>query len=164
MKKAFTLIEILIVISIILIITSIGIGSYTMVRKNMTVDLETDKLVAVMHSLRETSRTEVKCAGLKLTKNSPPEKIEALYKNAVDGCDETETLSEIDWSNEIIISEIALDGIKHNVASVIFVPPMGNMQLKPTASKSDITLALKNGNYKTKTISLDKLTGKIEKL
>lgn len=157
MKHAFTLIEILLVLSVILIVATLGIGSYTVARQNMAIDLEADRLVVVLHELRDASRAGARCLGLRFEKNENPQKIETAYRNPRQGCDPNETSSPIPWSPEISMAQ-------ENAVSVLFIPPHGNMKIQPDAAFVEVILALKKVPQKTRAIMLEPKTGKIWKL
>lgn len=156
MKYAFTLIEILLVLSVILIVATLGIGSYTAARQNMAIDLEADRLVVLFHELRDASRTGTRCFGLRFEKNEDPQKIEAAYRNPRQGCDPNETNSPLSWSPEISVAQ-------ENTVSVLFIPPHGNIKIQPDADAAEVTLALKKVPQKTRTIMIEPSTGKIWK-
>lgn len=157
MKHAFTLIEILLVLSVILIVAMLGIGSYTAARQNMTIDLEADRLVILFHELRDASRAGARCFGIRFEKNENPQKIEAAYQNPRQGCDPNETSSPLPWSPEISVA-------RENAVSVLFIPPHGNIKIQPDADFAEVTLALKKVPQKTRTITIEHATGRIWKL
>lgn len=154
MTRAYTLIEIIFVIAIILIMVAIGIGSYGAARQSMAVDLQTDELVALLHQLRDTSRSQTKCVGVRFVKNMPPKKIETAYLNPRQGCDAKELLSELAWSDEVVVL---------NSLSILFVPPHGAMKTGPTNEKAEVEIAFKKNQAKSRKVIFEPRTGKIEK-
>ncbi|MEK9132909.1 MAG: prepilin-type N-terminal cleavage/methylation domain-containing protein [Patescibacteria group bacterium] len=156
MKKTsgFTLMEIIIVVGIILILAVMGMGSYSIARRAIVMDLETDKLVALLNSTRDESKKTAKCFGIRFAKNSAPRKIHSIYANYVNGCSNEFALVDVEWSKEIVVGEDL---------TVIFIPPQGAMKLDPEAKTAQIVLNY-NGTNSVRTISFNTETGKIEKL
>lgn len=164
MKKGFTLIELLIVIGIIIVLAVAGAASYSTARQNIAVDLEADKLVALLNTLREESKVSAKCAGITFEKGKTPSKTEANYKNKTQKCAGQAKVSEINLSPEIRISELNLDETQHDVFSVIFIPPAGSAQFAPDAAEAEIILSVKSKSYLSRTVLINQATGKIEKV
>lgn len=154
MIRAFTLIEIIFVIAVILIIAGLGAGSYGAARRSMAVDLEADTLVASLHQFRDASRTQPKCVGIRFEKNAAPKKIETAYLNPTQGCDAKETLSALAWSDEVVIL---------NSLSILFIPPHGTMKIAPTNEKAEVGIAFKQNPAHNRKVFFDPQTGKIEK-
>ncbi|MEK7524041.1 MAG: hypothetical protein AAB588_03330 [Patescibacteria group bacterium] len=161
---AFTLLEIVIVIGIILLLATLGIGSYSAARRSLTIDLETDKLVQLVSSLREISKTSPQCAGIRFETNRPSQKIVYAYKNSVEGCEKNGILTPTNGSSEVTITGIQQGTVIVKTASLLFTPPLGTLQIQPTAENLSITLALKNSPTVRRTISFELTTGKIEKI
>lgn len=166
-KKAgfgFTLIEILIVISIILIISSIGILNYTAVRKNMAIDLETDKIVQTLNSMREETKSLGRCVGVKFEESKMPVRLEAPFKKEIKGCDATVAETAMPQFQELFAVNLDEDGREMPDWSVMFVPPFGTMRFSPDAIDfAKATFALKNAEQNTRTVSLEPVSGRIEK-
>ncbi|MBI5412720.1 prepilin-type N-terminal cleavage/methylation domain-containing protein [Candidatus Peregrinibacteria bacterium] len=168
MKKrfdsGFTLIEIIIVISIILIISGIGIFNYTAVRKNMAIDLETDKIVQILNLMREETKSSGRCIGIKFKKSETPARLESAYNGQTKGCD---TAAEMAMSEfrELLAVNLEEDGREIPDWSVMFVPPFGAMRFSPDALESaKIVFALKNAEQNTRTVSLEPVSGRIVKM
>lgn len=162
MRRAFTLIELLIVISIVLVLTTIGITSFSAARKNLTIDLESDTLIAMLHTLRNETRTLSGCRGISFMKNRPTQKIEAEYENPVKGCGAPHSAASA-LSSEIVISNIMIDNRTHDSFSIMFTPPYGIATFSPSGEIGEVTLALRNAVARSKTIRINKVTGSIEK-
>lgn len=147
MKKniplGFTLIEILIVISIISIIVGVGVTSYGKSRKNLLIDIETDKLVADLQVMRDQTKVAPKCIRVIFKKNTPPEKIELEYKNSVEKCGN--------------LTGAPLNGY----LTVTFIPPYGTIELQPNTDIAYIKLGI-DENF-SRTISINRNTWKIAK-
>lgn len=122
MKNAFTLLELVVVISIIVIMSVIGISNYRSAKENLTIGLETDKLVSLLQSAREETRTTPRCVEIHFEKNSPPQKRTGVYKNPVEGCHFGDT--------EYVRADTADGVITLDTLSVVFVPPNGSILLK----------------------------------
>ena len=162
-RKAFTLIELLIVIGIIITLAVFGIGSYSAARQNMTLDLEADRLVALIHTLREQSRTSPKCAGITFEKGKMPTEISAKYQNSKQKCAAKVNVSDVVLAPEIILSALKLDDTDRDVFSVLFVPPQGEAEFMPESSSAQLTLKIKSKNYLSRDILINRISGKIEK-
>lgn len=165
--KAFTLIEILIVVSIILVISAVGIDIYSSSRKNLVTDLESDKLVSMLHTIREEAKSSSpsKCVGIKLAKNENPQKIESPYLSAQKACSDSINTAPMSWNSEAVISEIAVDDSQKKYLSVLFSPPFGEMQfLGGNGATAQLTVAFKANTQYFKKISINKASGRFEKL
>ncbi|GEM_PF-4515265 len=163
MKKGFTLIEILVVIGIIVMLATIGLGVFSGARRNLTLDLETDKLIAALQSLRTTAQTQSLCVGLQFERSKSPQKITAAYRNRVQKCDSNETREAFPWPKEIAFADLLLDETSRKDLSVWFIPPQGNLQLQPPGKSAELTLAITAPTMISKKISLHAATGRIEK-
>lgn len=150
----FTLVEILVFLTIVLIISIVGISSYTSSRRSMLLNIESDRIVSLLHSMREISQTQAKCLGIRFEKDKTPQGIESIYLNKVQKCSPDEKPYPIALENEII-SQQSL--------SVMFIPPAGNMQILPIGVEPRVTMALKLTTSIPTTITLNSQTGKIEK-
>lgn len=162
-KQGFTLVEIIIVIGIILVIAGIGIGAYGNARRGIAVDLESDKIIATLHSLRSESQSVTRCVGIVFKKNQTPRRIESAYLNAVDGCDAISESRPLILDENIVVSALTLDGGQRSEFSVLFAPPLGTMRFIPSAGEGLLTISTKAGSASARTIALNSQTGKIEK-
>lgn len=153
MKRAFTLIEIIFVIAVILLVAALGVGGYTASRRNMAIDLETDRLVVLLHELRDASKKGNVCYGLRLKKNEALLKIEKTYLNKKAGCGDVKKQSEILWEGEVDVSELA----------IIFIPPHGEMKIEPVNEKTEIRVNLKKNHENGRTVLFEPKTGLIKK-
>ncbi|MFA6521887.1 MAG: prepilin-type N-terminal cleavage/methylation domain-containing protein [Candidatus Gracilibacteria bacterium] len=161
--KGFTLVEIIIVVSIILTLAVLGVESYAVARRSMVIDLTTDKLVQALYSSREQAKNSAKCTGMRFETNKMPQNIEADYKNPVDGCENDFEVSSATWTKETQIYALLLDSDQKESFDVVFIPPLGQIKLPDGFKNAEIILSLKNQTNSRKII-LSSLTGKIEKL
>ncbi len=129
-SKAFTLIEIIIVITIIGIITAVAILSYQGAYERQQVSVfSKDLLATAQHAKAEVKagkkdETGLLCEGISFAVGEVPKKISMNY---TDSCDlTTEVVVNLDQSSpNILVKSINLaDSIK-----LLFVPPSGEMQV-----------------------------------
>ncbi len=160
MKKkplhAFTLLEILIVISIIMIIALMGIGSFSAARQNLVVDLETDNVVALLYSLRDSARNQPKCSGIVFALQQAPKRITS-------GCGKEVTTERAALSAEVTLQKIMLDGSEREEMTLLFTPPFGTMQFSHGGREATLIFGLKNKPALSRTVIVDRETGRIEK-
>ena len=161
MKKGFTLIEILIVISIILVLVGIGLESFARSRQNLLLTIETDKLMTVLHDLRDAAKVAPRCYSIVLTPQKA-EKIVAGFKNKIAGCSTENQKSLLSFPPELRIS-INLDDKPHDSITINFLPPFGSLSINPAGKKVELRISLQNNNERFYSILLHPDTGKIEK-
>lgn len=158
-KKGFTLIELMVVITIVVVLSTLGVGSFRSIRASVTLDIEVDKLVALV----QKTALEVKsvsasqgplCIKIIFEKDGHPQKITSPYINSFDGCEWSapKTLA-IPFSEDI--------GMDSNV-TVSFVPPSGRMNLESTGN--ELILFLVRNPSMTRKIIFNAGTGTVEKI
>lgn len=164
-RGGFTLLEILIVISIILIVGVMGAASYTLARRGIAIDLQSDKLVVTMNKLRDEAKISAKCTGIAFANDSAPQLISGEYVKSSRACDGVRTKSPISgWPSDISVTAINTDSLPTNELEVIFVPPRGVMQIEPAARNVEIQLTFtKTSEPVSRIISISKDSGTIEK-
>jgi len=123
MKKAFTLIELLIVIAIIGILTVVSLSSYSSTRQVAEINIQTDTLVTLLREAKGKAQNttpddegKLYCIGYKFTQTTETsniEKIKVPYKNQFDPCEINATDSEEQESAEL--NDIELEVTKINV-------------------------------------------------
>lgn len=163
MKKGFTLIEILLVLGIVLMLATIGLGVFSGARRNLTIDLETDKLIAAFNSLRANAQAKAECFGIAFEQNKPPRKITASYLNKRQGCDSNEQQFLFPLPDGIVISGLSIDDGAKNDMKVWFVPPQGTLQLDPHGEQAEIIVSTASSSGVSKKIVIHAATGVIEK-
>lgn len=165
-KTGFTLIELLIVISIITIMAFIGVSSFSISKRSLALDLETDKIASELAARRGQSQTSSVCLGILFEKDAPLQKIQTAYKKNA-GCD-FENLREepAPSKSPINISSIKLDNSQTNKLSVLFSPPQGKMIFRngenAPAAESQAEIIFQN-NETARKLLLNANTGKITK-
>lgn len=165
-NSAFTLIEILIVIAIILIMTAVGLDIYSSSRKFMVVDLESDKLIALMRSIREESKAlrPAQCVGIEFSVNNTPQKVYSDYNSDARDCGNARTTSPITFGGEAAISAITLNNSSRTNLTLNFAPPFGEMELSETGNTGEITVAFRTNTNVFKKIYFNRMSGNITKL
>lgn len=170
LTRGFTMIEILVVITIIIILAVMGAGAYSVGRRIAIIDLHAEKLVSQLNSLRDKSQavTPPKCIGVYFEKNAAPKKIEMPYLNARQGCDHTqETKLDMDWQKDVLVTTIKVNGQPQDSAlPIVFVPPHGALApISGISNESDNTTFTLELTYKdrTRTVEINESSGTIEK-
>jgi prepilin-type N-terminal cleavage/methylation domain-containing protein len=171
MKKAFTLIELLIVIAIIGILTVVSLSSYSSTRQVAEINIQTDTLVTLLRESKGKAQNttpdeegKLYCIGFQFSQNSVDtdtpqiQKIKVPYKNQFEPCDtEQEPIPEPGLEDiELEITKINLnegaDSKEVNQLSILYFPPKGEFKIYDGATV--------NNNFKTITIET-KLKDKI---
>jgi len=160
-QKGFTLIEIVIVIAIIIIISTLGVGSYSSINNNLAIDFFADNFISKLHSTRVSTQSQPKCLGLRLQKDAEVKATESAYKNARTGCEKNKKTTTLDLGKNIVASQILLDGIETESVDIFFEPPAGIMKFSPDGKNIEIIFALVTDATKTRTVTIEKNTGKI---
>ncbi|MBI4127316.1 prepilin-type N-terminal cleavage/methylation domain-containing protein [Candidatus Peregrinibacteria bacterium] len=135
--KAFTLIEIIVVITIVSIITSIAVLSYSgAVEKQRANMFAKDLLASAQRARAEVAagkKTDDKlsCAGLYFELGANPKKVSADYNAAKGRCDfDTEIFTETDQSaTDISVDKIEVGGAAISPVTIFFVPPKGDYEV-----------------------------------
>lgn len=164
-KKAFTVIEMLIVITIIAIVAVMGTSAYSLSRRAITIDLQAGSLVANLQSLREEAKRGSVCIGMRFEEKKTPLKISAPYLNRARGCGEEVSAEDIRWPNDIGFSQFLINGKKSKKIDVLFAPPGGNMLLTDNAEQGHIWLMLLSSpNRNESIVELNSRSGIIQKI
>lgn len=160
-NSAFTLLEILLVIAIIAILAMAGAGSYSIARRGIAVDLETDKIIALLQDLREQTKISATCIKVQFLKNQQKiTKETAQYENRRCG---NFSSSDIPLNSNIVTADITANETARDNLAVLFTPPFGALSSEPTAQTAEIKLAFKTNQTAWKKISINLISGKIEK-
>ncbi len=172
-NRGFTIIEFLIVITIIMTLAVMGAGAYSAGRKIAVIDLHAEKLVSVLNSLRDKARAGAKsgatpkCYGLTFTVGSAPKLVERNYLNSRELCENTlQPVEAFEWQPDVKLKSILVSGNENSAPlDVIFYPPHGNI-LPITGISSDqntrFTFIIEYKD-RTRTIEVDETSGRIEK-
>lgn len=166
-KKAFTLIEILVVITIIAIMTGFFILTFAGANERQEIQLFTDEAQAAL----QTARTDVSagkkeesviCSGLYFEKGELPKKATFPYMD--DACDwRAEVLGKFATEpNDMAVSSIKVANSEESSIYVLFVPPAGEMKIFSGGSELSgaALLEIQKGNRKI-VFDLDPLSNKI---
>lgn len=160
---AFTLIELLITISILAIIVTISIGSYSYARRGIVLDLESDKLIARLNTVRDSSKVSASCKGLRIQRSGVLEELSAPYSYEQRTCGEFKVDRQFTTAPEVLVSKILSNAGDVAATTVNFIPPQGVVSSIPPATIIEVTLGLKAGAPFTKTIIVNTVTGSITK-
>lgn len=163
----FTLIEILIVIAIITVLATFGIGAYSRARQKISLDVTTDNLIATLQTLRSATRSGVECTGMRFVKEKKPEKLLAPFKNPREGCATKETKTSLfSFANDVFIAAIVADKKEIDTVDLFFTPPHGTLKTNPLGDSFAITLRSKTGGREentVRTVVINTEIGRIEK-
>ena len=134
LSSGFTLIEIIVVISIIMIFAAISLGGFSAMRRTIALDINTDTMVNTLNALRGESQRGITCSGVNFKVQAQPEKITTPYVNATRTCDlSSPQKSPLAWSQDTAVTSIkstdAESGVpaNENELTVLFAPPRGTM-------------------------------------
>ena len=139
-KKAFTLVEMLIVITILSILAFAAVSSYSIARQRAQMDLAADGLVSTLKQQRELAKSgkavngKTLCYGLLFQTGEEPyvQYLQAPYVAVGDfGAD----YCDMDYVEEkpylllegFEISEVLRDGSEQEILPIIFKPPAANV-------------------------------------
>lgn len=173
-REAFTLLEILIVISIITMVSLMGAGSYKLARRGIAIDLQGDKIVVLLNQyrdlskFRDTSKESSTCHGLYFKKGEMPQKVEAPYNPATRTCsDQTTTTLLSDWPSDIVVNTLESDILPLEQATIFFSPPRGRMIFDNNAQSAHeirATITFHGGaSTALRSIVINRDTGTVEK-
>ena len=164
LSPGFTLIEIIVVISIIMIFAAISVGGFAAMRRTIALDINTDTMVNTLNALRGESQRGTMCSGVRFKVQAQPEKITAPYVNATRTCDlSSPQKTPFTWSQDTAVTSIRSTEVESGVPAnenelmVLFAPPRGTM-LSPLAGKI-ITLTSSDG--RSRTISINPITNTV---
>lgn len=165
---AFSLIEMVIVISIITIMSTIGITSYRSAKRGILIDIESDKLVVLMQKMRSQTRaggqTKPQCFGVFFKLNEKPQQLVTTYNTETKKCNaegaDAET-SDIEWSDELALQHITADQSEPSELKIFFLPPHGDLKMKPLSA--DLLVGFTGGFPQQRRIFINGASGTIEK-
>lgn len=153
-NRAFTLIEILVVISIILVLSGIGIANYRSARHSVMLDLEADKLVVLLQNSQTETRAKSLCIEVKFEKNKAPEKREGTLQRK-EKCDfGTTPYTRLNIGHDVTsLSDLVL----------VFIPPKGKIQTYPGTIESDIKISFNREQAVSRTVTINRISGAINR-
>ena len=162
MKNAFTLVELMIVIVIIIILAVAGTGAYSAARQRLIPDIEADKIIAMLNTLRSTAKSSALCEGVIFEKNGEMQITEAPYINPSQPCGQTRA-QRASFSKSVSLTKIMVDEAEHDTLQLQFIPPQGNIDFSLEGGQTILTIAATNAPENFKTIIINKQSGVIEK-
>lgn len=150
------------VISVILLITGLGIGSFRLARQNVALDLETDAIVAAFMQYRNLAKAGNVCHGMRFENNKIPQKIEARFLTVQAGCDPNILLQPLaGLSPDVIVENLIQEGALQPGLDILFEPPAGTVKILPDNQKSEISIRLKRVPNRTRKIFVEPRSGRI---
>ncbi len=164
LSHGFTLIEIIVVISIVMIFAAVSAGGFSAMRRTVALDISADTIVNTLNALRGESQRGTTCEGMLFQVDKAPEKITAPYANATRTCELSSLQkSPFTWSRDSAVSRIQNSAVESGVAesdqtlTILFAPPRGTM----TAPTEEKTLTLTASNGRSRTITINPLANTI---
>jgi len=156
-SKAFTLIEIIIVITIIGILTAIAILSYRGAYERQQVSVFSKDLLATAQHAKAEVKSGKKdeggllCEGIYFAKGEVPQKVSMNYVD-VDGVWECNLdkpdYSDLDQSSKNILAvSIEVGEIAADPVTILFIPPSGEMKVYPGDLIGDLLVTFHRENY-----------------
>lgn len=160
--------EMLVVIAIITILAFVGLNSYRSSKANLALNLETDKIIAELNSMRSKVKSPIRgerpiCEGAAFSKDSAPQKISGEYAGPKAGCAQF-TLYGSGLTQETAVYSLKADSTEVNSLTVFFTPPSGAMKISAVAEKheiAEIILSLKTNTSARRAILINASTGSI---
>lgn len=163
----FTLIEILIVIAIITVLATFGIGAYSRAKQKISLDVAADNLVAALQTFRSAARSGVECTGIRFIKEKKPQKLTAPFKNPREGCAAQEIKTALfPFVNDVAIAKIVADKKEIDTFDLLFEPPHGALGTNPSGDLFEVIVRSKTGGPQentARTVVINTETGRIEK-
>jgi len=167
-NKGFTLIEVLIVVVIVGLLSTLAIGSYSQYRKASLLNIAADNIVSSLYGARSdvkfgavSSRTFSTCEGLLFESvpagqgandkvaNDKVKRISTPYSDKkkwindgwqVSGCDSSAVTKEnISLDDLVGVEKLSLDGVDVNSCGILFVPSDGRVVLIEGCSSYSLT-------------------------
>ncbi len=164
--KAFTLVEIIIVITIIGVLTSIGLVSYGgLIEKQRLIMFGKDLLASAQRARAEVASGKMEddkllCAGLYFEEGGAPKKILTGFDAENNRCDSTtEIFTDMDQkAPNLMIDNIEVGGVAAGPIRILFVPPDGHYEVYaddeemlagiPVVGFSQYSFGIENGSDK----------------
>lgn len=152
-----------------MILAVMGAGAYSVGRRIAVMDTHTEKLVSLLHSLRDKSKAisgadGAKCYGFIFTKQNIPEQIVTLYKNSREGCDTSVEPVRIplSWQQDVTVKSLHTgENNEPESLQILFAPPHGTIVLDEGNHSFTVELQYKD---RTRTIEINESSGRIEKV
>ncbi|MBU0667716.1 type II secretion system GspH family protein [Patescibacteria group bacterium] len=188
-RKAFTLIEMLVVISIVAILAMLAIFSYGVARQQARRDIAIDSMVSALRSQQGLAKTgrvgagedgKTSCYGMLFSVDEPfVQTVQYEYVPVgdvkADYCDlKQEDLSAFQTIEDFQVLGIDKSGLEEKSVLVLFKPPFANVLIgddvfgepaRPKEGESEIvfTIGLK-GDEVTRSFRMDLASGLIERI
>jgi prepilin-type N-terminal cleavage/methylation domain-containing protein len=185
MKRGFTLVEMLVVITIIGMLAFLGVSSYGAAQKQARLELAADNVVSLLkeqQGLAKSGRVglsgSAKCYGVRLLINNAPKVVEADYfavqGNKADFCNiDNETERPLIQELDVVVSNLKQGFIDKDDLTIMFKPPSAKVVVY--SGKNEISIGSENeaqidfsisilNREGEKKISIHALTGKAQRI
>lgn len=168
-KPAFTLIEILIVISIIAILATLAIGNYNNIRSKIENQFTIDTLVQEFRNQSKLSQNQNQptCHSIQIkTEENSIIKTTAPFQASSRTCQETNDNNTINLleNSQLKIISITMDNIESKEQTITFTPPSGLPQNLTNKNNLKIQFNTETEPENLKTILINLRNGSIQKL
>jgi prepilin-type N-terminal cleavage/methylation domain-containing protein len=143
-RAGFTLIELIIVITVIGLISTVVVSSYNRISRGFKSTLAVDNLVSELRSLQSLSlNRQESCYGLAVRDGQSIEFVEVPLVNEFVGCDKQDQL--IYRGNFTLNEGVILAGVKQGSStlplanlSLLFTPPLGEVALSAASNSTEV--------------------------
>ncbi len=167
-RHGFTLIEILIVITVIAILATMAVGAYGLIRVNMAIDLQADKVVAQFHTLRAEAQTQANCIGMRFKTGEYPQMVYVPYIQRQRICEvdsANKRIVPMSWPPDISVDQMYMNADTRDTEIIVwFVPPEGKLKLENPADVLDVMLKIQRGSQvRCRQVSISAASETIEK-
>ena len=160
-KKGFTLVELIIVMTIIGIVAAIALPSYNKARNSKDLLLGREQVAGDIRMAQNYSYNTLKFNGtfpkggygIRFDISDPRKYIIFADVDSDQIYDTGEEFQEIELSRSVKISSLKVDGSEVSPVDVVFKPPYGNVFIELVGTKLEIEI--KNSDGETKIIKVE---------
>lgn len=160
--RAFTMIELIIVLAVIAVISLIGYSAFFSSRMNITIELAHEDLRAELHKLRTQTQREPTCATVTFARNGVPRIARTAIVSGACAPPTAAGFQPIIQARGVHVEKILLDESEVDSVGILFTSPRGNFTFTPDAQRVSIELAIARRPAFSRMIELEAASGRIE--